>query len=97
TSIMSAGLTNFNRTPRYISKKSPPHHIGQTNRQQPIKKVLEGVWGNLFLKKVSPRKRNSKKSIAYYQKIRYNDTTNQRKRRYPYARRIVYPDRDGMY
>jgi len=54
TSPMSTGRTNFSRTPRYISKKSPLYHISFTKCQPQSEKVLEGVWGNLFLKKVSP-------------------------------------------
>ena len=39
TSVMSTGLTNFSRTPRYILKNPPLYHISYTNRQ-PQNKVL---------------------------------------------------------
>jgi len=54
TNNTSTGLTNFSFTNRYISKKSPLYHISFTKCQPQSKKVLEGAWGNLFLKKVSP-------------------------------------------
>jgi len=67
---MSAGLTNFSFTSRNISKKSPPHHISHANRLQQIKKVWEGVRGNLFLKKVPPEKTPSTRTrfLAHFSK-----------------------------
>jgi len=70
TSPMSTGRTNFSYISRYISKSPLPHHISQTNRLQQIKKVLEGVWGNLFLKKVPPGKTPSTRTrfLAHFPK-----------------------------
>jgi len=54
TSDMSAGLTNFSFTNRYISKNPFPHHISRTPRLHRLK-VFERGLGKTFFKKSFPQ------------------------------------------
>ena len=54
TNVMSTdGINEMSaQAPKKIPQENKKSAL--TNRQPQIKKVLERVWGNLFLKKVSP-------------------------------------------